>query len=590
MQPSNIRIQTSIPSLFLQFVRERPESNFVYVPSGVQPNIDWNGITRQEALEQVAGLAKRLQNLGVVKDTKVAIWANTRAEWCWIDMAVLSLGAVTVGIYPTLTKDMVIEQLRDADVEMLIVETESQYIQWEDDFDTLQKLKHVLTIDKGEERVQLQSAAVDLDWYRAQVETLTPDQLATIVFTSGSTGASKGVMLSHRNFLWNLADTKEVLPFKGTVRSIVCLPLAHSLQRFVVYRAFVEDIEGYFAPSLKELKETLTQTKPTLLIAVPRMLEKIQNAVYQQALQRSSVAETMVRWAIQVGWTVQKCTAEGREPSLRIRAQYALLNRLVLSKIRERLGGSLKTIVSGGAALGDHTAQFFWALGIEVVEGWGLSESCAPATLNTDGVRKLGSVGKAMPSVDLKLSPYSEVLLKGAGIFSGYYGIDSSSVFDDEGYFKTGDLGIVDDEGYLTITGRSKDILVTAGGKNIAPRRIEAKIDGELIHHSIVVGSEQPYLVSLIALDDEFLLNLAAENDWAGDFETLSQHAEVKRVVDERIQEANQSLASFEQIKKFAILSEPLTEEAGLLTSTQKIKRAVITSRFETVWRELYRS
>ena len=267
-------------------------------------------------------------------------------------------------------------------------------------------------------------------------------------------------------------------------------------------------MEGYFAPSLKELKETLVQTKPTLLIAVPRMLEKIQNAVFQQALQRSSVAEMMVKWAIEVGWTVQRVKSGGERTFLSIRAQYAMLNRLVLSKIRERLGGSLTTIVSGGAALNDHTAKFFWALDIEVVEGWGLSESCAPA-LNIDGVRKLGSVGKAMPSVEMKLSEHSEVLLKGAGIFSGYYGMDSSDAFDGEGYFKTGDLGFMDSDGHLTITGRSKDILVTAGGKNIAPRRIESKVDGGLIHHCIVVGSEQPYLVALIALDDEFLKELA---------------------------------------------------------------------------------
>ena len=202
-------------------------------------------------------------------------------------------------------------------------------------------------------------------------------------------------MLTHRNFLWNLADTKEVLPFKGTVRSIVCLPLAHSLQRFVVYRAFVEDIEGYFAPSLKELKETLSQTKPTLLIAVPRMLEKIQNAVYQQALQRSSVAEMMVRWAIEVGWTVQQSKVKGQEAILENSCTVRHAQSSCTLKIRERLGGSLTTIVSGGAALNDHTAKFFWALGIEVVEGWGLSESCAPATLNTDGVRKLGFCWKS---------------------------------------------------------------------------------------------------------------------------------------------------------------------------------------------------
>ncbi len=588
MQPTKIRTLSSIPSLFVQFVQQRPEANFVYVPEGTQPNIDWHGVSRQEALESVAGLAKRLHRLGVQKGTKVAIWANTRAEWCWIDMAVLSLGGVTVGIYPTLSKEVVLEQLRDSDVETLIVERENQYIQWEEDFDTLEKLHHVLTIEVGQERVQLQPDVVNVDWYLERVAEVSSTDLATIVFTSGSTGRSKGVMLSHRNFLWNLADTKEVLPFKGTVRSIVCLPLAHSLQRFVVYRAFVEDIEGYFAPSLKELKETLVQTKPTLLIAVPRMLDKIQNAVYQQALQRSWVAEKLVRRAIDIGWKLRVYEAKGETVPNRERIQYAVLDRLVLSKIRERLGGALQRIVSGGAALNDHTAQFFWALGIEVVEGWGLSESCAPATLNVGGVQKLGSVGQAMPSVDLRLSDTGEVLLKGAGIFEGYYGLSSEGVFDPNGYFQTGDLGEIDSEGYLTITGRSKDILVTAGGKNIAPRRIESKVDGGVIHHSIVLGSEQPYLVALIALDDEYLAGLAAEHGWAGDFATWSQHTEVHRMVSERIDQANASLASFEQIKKFSILSIPLTEEAGLLTATHKIKRTVIAECFSDIWHSLY--
>ncbi len=588
MQPADIRTTSSIPSLFVQFVQQRPEANFVYVPKGVQPTIEWHGVSRQEALDSVVGLAKRLHKLGVQKGTKVAIWANTRVEWCWIDMAVLSLGGVTVGIYPTLSKDVVLEQLRDSDVEMLIVEREDQYIQWEEDFDTLEKLNHILTIEAGQERVQLQSDVVDVEWYLECVAQVSASDLATIVFTSGSTGRSKGVMLSHRNFLWNLADTKEVLPFKGTVRSIVCLPLAHSLQRFVVYRAFVEDIEGYFAPSLKEFKETLVQTKPTLLIAVPRMLEKIQNAVYQQALQRSWVAEKLVRRAIDIGWRVKVCEAKGEAVSNRIRIQYALLDRVVLSKIRERLGGSLQRIVSGGAALNDHTAQFFWALGVEVVEGWGLSESCAPATLNVGGVQKLGSVGQAMPSVDLQLSQTGEVLLKGAGIFDGYYGLSSEDVFDSNGYFRTGDLGEIDNEGYLTITGRSKDIIVTAGGKNIAPRRIESKVDGGLIHHCIVLGNERPYLVALIALDEEYLTGLAEEHDWTSDFATWSQLPEIHRSVRERVEQANATLASFEQIKKFAILSEPLTEDSGLLTATHKIKRTVIADRFADIWHSLY--
>lgn len=588
MTPEQIRLMDSIPSLFLDFVDERPEANFVFVPEGKHPTYQWAGVSRLEALEQVAGLARRLQKIGVKEGSKVAIWANTRAEWCWIDVAVLSLGAVTVGLYPTLTKDVLLEQMRNAEVEILIVETEQQHIQWEESFDALRHLEYVFTIDPGRELLQIQSADVDLVWYRQQVASLTSDLLATIVFTSGSTGHSKGVMLSHQNFLWNLADTKAVLPLKGSVRSIVCLPLAHSLQRFVVYRAFVEDIEGYFAPSLNAIKETLVETKPTLLIVVPRMLEKIQNMVYQQAGQRSSMAEKMVRWAMEVGWKVREHQAHERRLPLRLRAQYTVLDRVVLSKIRARLGNSLQTIISGGAALNDHTAKFFMALGMDVVEGWGLSESCAPATLNTQGVLKLGSVGQAMPSVDLRISDHSEVLLKGVGIFSGYYGMDSSAAFDSDGFFKTGDLGMLDADGFLYITGRSKDIIVTAGGKNIAPRRIESKIEGDLIHHCIAIGDEQPYLVGLIALDEAYLENLAQNNGWSGDFAQWSTQQVVQQMIQDRVDIANTQLASFEQLKRVAILSVPLTESDGLLTSTQKIKRAVILERFENTWKKLY--
>ena len=588
MNPIEIRNTSSIPSLFARFVQERPEANFVFVPQGDHPDYSWSGISRQEALEQVAGLARRLQALGIREGSKVAIWASTRVEWCWIDMAVLSLGAVTVGIYPTLTKEVILEQMADAEVEMLIVEDEQQYIQWEEDFDELEDLVHVLTIDRGEELVPLLAAEIDLDWYATQIEKLSSDLLATIVFTSGSTGKSKGVELTHRNFLANLADTSEALPLEGTIRSIVCLPLAHSLQRFVVYRGFIEDIEGYFAPSMNAIKESISLTQPTLLIAVPRLLEKIQNTVYQQALQRSSVAEMMVRWAVQVGWAMRVAEARGETPSVRLRVQYTFLERTVLKTIRERLGGRLKTIISGGAPLNNHTAQFFWALGIEVVEGWGLSESCAPATLNTNGVLKLGSVGMALAGIDMKISEYSEVLLKGDGVFSGYYGMDSSGSFDEDGFFKTGDLGVVDAEGYLYITGRSKDIIVTAGGKNIAPRRIESKLDGELIHHSIVIGDRQKYLVALIALDEDYLANLADEKMWAGDFAEWSQRSEIREMIEQRMGMVNASLASFEQVKTFAILSTPLTEKDGLLTATQKIRRSNIQKRFKSIWVPLY--
>lgn len=582
----------SIPQQFLQFVRSNPHVNFVHVPHQQEDKWVWTPVTRQQSLEQVAGLAKRLQSLGVREGSVVAVWSNTRAEWCWIDVAVMSLGAVVVGIYPTVTKEVVLEQMGDSQAMMLIVEKESMYQRWEDDFDQLEDLVHVLSIEESQEIVPLRAAQIDLEWFAKEVAQVSGEQVATIVYTSGSTGKSKGVPLTHANFLSNLFATKEVLPLPTGSRSIVCLPMAHSLQKFVVYRSFVEDMEGYFAPSLQDIPATIQAAKPTILIAVPRMLEKIQQTVYQRARQKSSVAEKIVRWGIEVGWSSAYQQRIKGKVSRVIRLQYAIANNVILSTIRENLGGALQTIISGGAPLQDSTAQFFVALGIQVVEGWGLSESCAPATLNVDGIAKLGSVGKALPNMSLRLDSKGEILLRGTGVFAGYHNQDPQEAFVEgdqhTGYFATGDLGHIDADGYLYIVGRCKDIIVTAGGKNIAPRRIQEKIIGGLIHHCVVVGDALPYLSALIALDAEALRAYAQEKLWEGDMGNWVRHPEIVSMVAQTIEKANTELAGFEQIKYHYILPTPLTEEDGLLTSTQKPRNQEITKRYGQEWRRFY--
>ncbi len=583
-------MSNSIPKLFVDFVARKPETSFVYVPEWEDEKWIWTAMSRDEALRLVASFARKLDSLGLSSGDRVAIWANTRAEWCLIDLAVLALGGVVVGIYPTLVKDMVLEQLEDSGVSILIVEKEEQVLQWEEDFDQLEELIHLMSIEEGEELLPVGKklgSAEDLEWFQEKVSQRNISELASIIYTSGTTGKSKGVLLTHHNFLSNLEATQKILPLTDGARSIVCLPLAHSLQRFVVYRGFVEDIEAYFAPSLRDIPVTIQAAQPTILVAVPRMLEKIQNKILQQAKERSSVALFFVRWAVSVGWKCQQKKAEGKPIPWRYRRLQVFLERKVISKIRMRLGGALEQIVSGGAPLNDETAKFFWALGYQVIEGWGLSETCAPATLNMDGSRKLGSVGKILPNMKLKLAADGEIMIKGEGVFSGYYQMDSSDYFID-GFFKTGDLGYIDEENYLYITGRSKDIIVTAGGKNISPQRIAQRIEGELIHHCIVVGDQQKYLIGLIALDEEVLQGMAEEKKWSGSFSEWAVKKEVADWVEERIRQGNTQLASFEQLKKHMILPKPLTEQDGLLTSTQKAKKKVIIERYKDLWHKLY--
>ena len=588
---------SSIPALFNHFVEEAPTATFVHVPTNSSGR-DYRSCTREEARKHVILLARKFAQLGVTSGTRVAIWANTRAEWCWVDMAVLSLGGIVVGIYPSLSRDVVLEQLNMCTVELLIVERESQYIDWEEEIDSVQSLQFVLSIEQGRECVSIQSfmeaevnssAAEELlGWYQQQLEQVQGNQCARIVFTSGSTGNSKGVMLTHRNFLANLRDTQIVLPLHKPVRSIVCLPLAHSLQRFVVYRAFVEDIEGYFAPSLDVLKAVIEETGPTVLIAVPRMLEKIQTAILLQVHQRFRLAESLLNWALEVAWRYRTYLANGRPVSRRISLQYQIAERIVLSKIRKGLGGALEQIICGGAPLSDKTARFFWSLGISVVEGWGLSETCAPATLNTEGVRKLGSVGRALPGFSIVVSKESELLIRGEGLFQGYWGERDSGCWTHDGYFRTGDVGVIDGEGYVWVTGRLKEILVTAGGKNIAPRRIEERLTGGLIEHSIVVGDTHPYLVALISLDELVLRSMAHQEGWVGTLSEWRKHPVVLERVQQRVDSANQTLASFEQIKRYTIVPLSFSEENGLLTTTQKIRRAAIVDHFSESIVRLY--
>ncbi|MCB9780591.1 MAG: long-chain fatty acid--CoA ligase [Alphaproteobacteria bacterium] len=604
----------SLGALMLAGAQHAPERVAFYVPDGLPfPELPgsrapgpagtrgaWHGLTVRQALDNVAGIAAKLRALGVTRGTPVAILAETSHAWVALDLAVLCLGGITVGIYPTLTGPDVAWQLAHSRAELLFVEDEAQYDKVRPHLDDLDDLRHVFAMAEpaDPERARVATLAPgkpDLAMLRTQVAAVGRDDVAAIVYTSGTTGEPKGVVLTHGQFLENIASTAACFPVEPGSRSIVFLPLAHSLQRFTVYRGLAEDIEGWFAPDIAALPDVLRDCRPQLLVTVPRMLEKIKATAEAKAAERGPVSATILRWAIAVGHARNLRLREGRRVPRRLDAQYRLAERLVHGKVKEALGGEVTLLCSGGAALSVDVAEWFEALGMGVREGWGLTETCAPATLNTAQDFRIGSVGRPMPGVELAIAADGEVLVRGPGLFQGYlHDLDATSdallLAEDGGrpWFRTGDLGRIDGDGYLFITGRKKAIIVTAGGKNIAPAPLEKALEGGIVGQACVVGDERPYLVALLALDPEALAARATAAGWPGGPQEWRDRPEVQAAVQAQVDRANAPLPPFSTIKRWALLPGELTVEAGELTPTLKLKRRVVQERHAGLVAGLY--
>lgn len=532
----------TIPALFIQCMNQETHLPFFH-----QLEDDtWVSYTKKEAYEAVSGTVQRLYSLGVRRGSVVAICAQTRKEWAVLDLSIQSLGAISVGIYPTLTPKEIDAQLRDSGATILVVEDGDMFLRLEDVIEENWDLMHVLSFVECDHVIPLLPAQPDDDFFIQQVSLVQESDIACIVYTSGTTGVSKGVPLSHKKLVYNIRSMVSFSPLTGSHRSFVCLPLAHSLQRVALYRGLLENIQGYFCP-LSELGKQFSVVRPTILVAVPRMLEKMIEQVEEKAKEGGDVAALIVRWASLV--------AKNASIRRRIRLQRALAKKLVYDKIYEGLGGALATIYCGGAPLSPRVARWFSTLGIVVQEGWGLSETCAPATLNPHDDIRLGSVGRPFGSTEIILAEDGEILVRGQGVFDGYWKQEHSDCFTKEGFFRTGDLGRVDDDGYLWITGRKKDLIITSGGKNIAPQPIINQLIGDGIDDVVLMGDGQPYVCALVIVED------------AQDENSISD-------VSSQIAKVNQTLPRFSQIKKYRILSQAYIDENAFRTPTLKLKRA----------------
>ncbi len=555
----------------------------------------WTDVTCAEAADQIRSVALGLIAEGIQAGDRVAIISATRYEWPIIDFAILSIGAVTVPIYETSSAEQVQFVLDNSAAKIIFAETDAHAETVEQLRGQLPELRKVLRIDgTGTPALETMAAAgesTDVAELDKRLAGIRSADAATLIYTSGTTGQPKGCQLTHSNLLYEINGAKACFPSelaKGE-RMLVFLPLAHVLARAITIAAFANKVTLGFTSDIKNLVPTFGVFKPTLVVSVPRVFEKVYNTAEQNARNDGKgkifaiAADTAIEWS-----KAQDTGGAG----LLLRAKHAVFDRLVYGKLRAALGGECRAAISGGAPLGARLGHFYRGVGLSIYEGYGLTETSAAITVNRVNDLKVGSVGKLMPGNSMRLAEDGELLVKGGVVFSGYWGnkSETNAVFSD-GWFHTGDLGAIDDDGFLTIVGRKKEIIVTAGGKNVAPALLEDRLRAHpLISQAMAVGDQQPFIAALITIDPEAFGGWKQRNSKDGDASVgdLADDPDLLAEINLAVKDANQAVSHAESIRKFRILPVDFTEDTGELTPTLKVKRKVVAEKFAADIAALY--
>ncbi|PZA19995.1 long-chain fatty acid--CoA ligase [Modestobacter versicolor] len=559
----------------------------------IQRGGTWEDVTYSAFATQVAGVAKGLVAGGVQPGDRVGLLAKTRYEWTVLDFAIWTAGAVVVPIYETSSADQIAWILSDSGARALVVENAEHAAAVDSVRDGAPELGPVWVIDDGGlDTLTAAGADVPDSELAARRATLTSASLATLIYTSGTTGRPKGCELTHANFLFEIRNGMSLLgdylDEKGSL--LLFIPLAHVLARVLQVGAInTRTVIGH-TPDVKDLVGDLGRFQPSFVLAVPRVFEKVYNSAKATA-DEGGKGRIFDRAAqVAVDWSKAQDTGG---PGLLLRAQHALFDKLVYSKLRAALGGRCRAAISGGAPLGERLGHFFRGMGVTVFEGYGLTETTAAAAVNHDAALRIGTVGRPLPGVDAAIADDGEVLLRGGIVMRGYWRNEQATreAIDADGWFHTGDIGELDTQGFLKITGRKKEILVTAGGKNVAPAVLEDRLRAhKLISQCIVVGDQRPYIAALITLDAEALpawLKSRGKPESTTAAE-LREDAELLAELDAAVAEANKAVSHAEAIKKFRVLADDFTEDNGTLTPSLKLKRAVVMKEFGDEVEALY--
>jgi long-chain acyl-CoA synthetase len=565
----------------------------------------YHPISHKTLAERVRRAALGLRALGVPRGARVALLSENRPEWCVADYACLTCGITNVPIYPTLPAEQMAYILRDAGAVAIFVSTTEQAAKIAQVRGELPALRHVIGftealvagMDHTLAGLEAQGAAAEspatLAQYRADALSVRPDDLATIIYTSGTTGEPKGAMLSHGNITSNVIAVQQVIPFRSDDVSLSFLPLSHILERMFDYLMFSVGVSICYVESIDTIIQNIAEVRPTIVVSVPRIYEKIYARVLESALAGGAAKKAIFFWARRVGdrWAAEK--QAGRAPKGMLGFNYSIADRLVFSKLRARVGGRMRYFVSGGAPLAAEINSFFYAAGLLILEGYGLTETSPVIAVNTPENNRIGTVGKPISGVEVSFAADGEILTRGPHVMKGYYNKPDATreAIDADGWFHTGDIGVLE-EGFLRITDRKKDIIVTAGGKNIAPQPIENQVrNNEFVLQAVMIGDKRKFPIMLVVPNFENLAKWAASQGLNfPDHHSMLTHPAIIAKMEKEVLERLHGLAHFEQPKKVGLLENDFTIESGELTPTLKVKRRVVDQRYRALIDALYSS
>jgi long-chain acyl-CoA synthetase len=557
-------------------------------------------ISYAEALAEVDLVACGFLELGLNPGDRVAILSENRPEWILCDLAVLSVGAVDVPLYPTSSAGEMEHILSNSGARFLVVSNAELLARITPVLSRVTGIERVITFDAG-------SAAKTLSWSQliemgrrrpsesvlAALAQVKSSDLATIIYTSGTTGPPKGVMLSHGNFLANCEAMTKQLEVGPSDRSLSFLPLSHCFERTAGHYGFLSrGAQIAYAENMNSVAQDMVKMQPTILLGVPRLYEKMRSRILERVEQAPRLRRFLFSWGLSIGRRVFFARERRQRVGWTLRLRHAIARRLVFRPVRKALGGRLRFFVSGGAPLAPEVVEFFEAMGVTLLEGYGLTETTPVVSCNQPQHRKLASVGRALPGVEVRIAPTGEILVRGPNVMQGYYKLpqETSRVIDEDGFFHTGDVGHVDADGFIFITDRLKDLIITAGGKNVSPQNIENRIKLHgLIEQACLIGDRRPYLTALIVPNRDALLAAAARVcPGVTELRQLIHLPAVATLFQEAVASVNDDLASFERIKRFALLAEPFSQDRGELTPTLKIKRRVVEANHKDIIERMY--
>ena len=587
----------TLNQLFLDAVREyQGEEAF-----RAKGHHGWVSITYSEFAANVRRLAHVLTSLGVERGDRVAILSENRPEWALADYATLGLCTPNVPVYPTLPADQIQYLLENSGAKVILASTTEQAEKIRSIRSELPALRWMIVFDddeaRGDNEMSLADAlkrgdagAFETHVFEERSRSAKPDDIATIIYTSGTTGVPKGVMLTHDNIYSNTRAVESVLPTGTEDVALSLLPLSHIFERMVDYFLFSKGVTIAYAESIEKVPENLVEVHPTIVASVPRLFEKI----YSRVMAATGIKGVLVRWATGVGRRWVNATVDGKGAGPLLSLQHKLADRLVFTKLRERTGGQLRFFISGGAPLSETLGRFFYAAGVQILEGYGLTETSPVTNVNRPTRFRFGTVGPAIPGTSIRIADDGEILVKGPQVMKGYYQNEQATreVIDADGWFHTGDVGEIDKDGFLKITDRKKDLIVTAGGKNIAPQPMENRLKlSKLIAEAVVIGDRRPHTIVLLVPNRENLVAWAAQNGVsARELPELiadpKVQAEYRAVVDRSLE----SFAHYEQPKKIGLLSREFSIDGGELTPKLSVKRRVVEKRYAEMIESMYES